>query len=72
MLRTNSDTMIPFLVYSLRAFNFIVSIRRIKVSFPAEIRRTPLDDLAVLATGEEVRVPVELVLFPAGAAGGYC
>jgi hypothetical protein len=36
--------------------------RRVKVNLPAEIRRTGIPEIAVLAPGEEAWVPLELAL----------
>jgi hypothetical protein len=41
--------------------------RRIKISFPSELRRTQLEDVAQLNIGQEVKLPMEVVL--SGAAG---
>eukprot|EP01041_Mallomonas_annulata_P006874 gene6874-13937_t len=37
-------------------------IRRINVSFPSDVKRTPMDAIAVLAPSEEIRMPVEMIL----------
>jgi hypothetical protein len=42
-------------------------LRRIKISFPSDIRRTPLDDIAMLSAGQEMRIPMEIVF--TGQAG---
>jgi hypothetical protein len=54
--------MIMFLFVHIAHFN-----RRIKVSFPADVRRTQIEDIAQLAPGQEVRLPLEIVL--SGLAG---
>lgn len=36
--------------------------RRIKISFPADVKRTAVPDIATLAPGEEVQVPMEIVM----------
>lgn len=41
--------------------------RRIKVSFPSDVRRTQVEDIAVLAPGQQVALPLEIVL--AGLGG---
>ena len=43
------------------------SHRRIKLGFPADLRRTALEDVQLLSPGQEMRFPMEVVL--AGAAG---
>jgi hypothetical protein len=37
-------------------------IRRIKIGFPADLRKTPIEDVAMLAPGQELKIPAELVL----------
>lgn len=39
-------------------------IRRVRTSFPAEVRRSMQEDVAVLAVGAEAKVPIELSLLP--------
>jgi hypothetical protein len=41
--------------------------RRIKVSFPSDVRRTQVEDIAVLTPGQQVALPLEIVL--AGLGG---
>ena len=37
-------------------------IRRVKISFPADIRRTQIEDIAILNAGQSVTMPLEAVL----------
>lgn len=41
--------------------------RRVKISFPSDVRRTQTEDIAVLAPGQQVAMPFELVV--AGLGG---
>jgi hypothetical protein len=43
------------------------NIRRIKIGIPPELRHTNFEDIAVLAPGQQVKIPVEIVL--QGSAG---
>eukprot|EP01035_Chromulina_nebulosa_P018023 gene18023-23664_t len=37
-------------------------IRRIKISFPADIKRTQIEDIPLLQPGQEVHIPMEILL----------
>ena len=37
-------------------------IRRVKISFSADIRRTQIEDIAILNAGQSVTLPLEAVL----------
>jgi len=39
-------------------------IRRVKISFPADIRKTQIEDIAQLNAGQQVTMPLEAVLAP--------
>ena len=57
---------LPFFL-SLSLSVFIGIYRRIKVSFPSDVRRTQIEDIAALAPGQQVAIPLEIVL--AGLGG---
>ena len=40
--------------------------RRIKVSFPSDVRKTALPDTPLLNAGQEIALPMEIVLAGAG------
>ena len=40
------------------------ALRRVKLGFPMDLRRTPVDELPLLAPGQEVVVPCEMALQP--------
>ena len=44
--------------------------RRIKVSFASDVRRTQVDDIPVLAPGQRVVMPMEIVLSGSGGKLG--
>jgi vesicle coat complex subunit len=37
-------------------------VRRIRVNFPGDIRRTPVEEVGILRPGESVRLPMEMIL----------
>ena len=40
------------------------ALRRVRLSFPTELRRTPIEEIPVLAPGGEITVPCEMALQP--------
>lgn len=39
-------------------------IRRVRINFPSDLRRTPLEDIPLVSPGETIRLPVEMILRP--------
>ena len=60
------DTDLFFRLLSADKFSYLLPChtlhRRIKVSFASDIRRTQVDDIPVLAPGQRVVMPMEIVL----------
>ncbi len=41
-----------------------INLRRIKITFPTDLKRTNIEDVALLTPGQELKIPLELQLAP--------
>ena len=56
-------------LYSSHHLFSFLPFRRVKIGFPSDVRRTQVEDIAVLAAGQQIAMPIEMVL--SGLAGRH-